>query len=100
MESCIERVPFQTQACLSTGIFLDENCGDQGRKSHGRQHAAAGSERQLQHRLTGWNWASILSHGKPSLRSASTLDQYVSGVRRDDGGIEWKFSRKRQIGPG
>lgn len=25
------------------------------------------------------------------------LDQYISGVRRDDGGIEWEFSRKRQI---
>ena len=28
------------------------------------------------------------------------LDQHVSGVRRDDGGIEWSFSRKRQIGLG
>lgn len=28
------------------------------------------------------------------------LDQYISGVRRDDGGIEWEFSRKRQIGLG
>ncbi len=25
------------------------------------------------------------------------LDRYISGVRRDDGGIEWSFSRKRQI---
>ncbi len=28
------------------------------------------------------------------------LDQHISGVRRDDGGIEWGFSRKRQIGLG
>jgi hypothetical protein len=28
------------------------------------------------------------------------LNQYISGVRRDDGGIEWEFSRKRQIGLG
>jgi hypothetical protein len=28
------------------------------------------------------------------------LDQHISGVRRDDGGIEWSFSRKRQIGIG
>jgi hypothetical protein len=28
------------------------------------------------------------------------LDQHISGVRRDDGGIEWSFSRKRQIGLG
>jgi hypothetical protein len=28
------------------------------------------------------------------------LDQYISGVRRDDGGIEWSFSRKRQLGLG
>ena len=28
------------------------------------------------------------------------LDHYISGVRRDDGGIEWDFSRKRQIGLG
>jgi hypothetical protein len=28
------------------------------------------------------------------------LDHYISGVRRDDGGIEWSFSRKRQIGLG
>ncbi len=28
------------------------------------------------------------------------LDHYISGVRRDDGGIDWDFSRKRQIGLG
>ena len=28
------------------------------------------------------------------------LDQHISGVRRDDGGIEWSFGRKRQIGIG
>ena len=28
------------------------------------------------------------------------LNQHISGVRRDDGGIEWSFSRKRQIGLG
>lgn len=28
------------------------------------------------------------------------LDQYISGVRRDDGGIEWGFGRKREIGLG
>ncbi len=28
------------------------------------------------------------------------LDHYISGVRRDDGGIDWEFSRKRQIGLG
>ena len=28
------------------------------------------------------------------------LDQHISGVRRDDGGIEWSFSRKRGIGLG
>ena len=28
------------------------------------------------------------------------LDQYISGVRRDDGRIEWEFTRKRQIGLG
>ena len=28
------------------------------------------------------------------------LDQHISGVRRDDGGIEWSFSRNRQIGLG
>ena len=28
------------------------------------------------------------------------LDHYISGVRRDDGGIDWEFSRKRQIGRG
>ena len=28
------------------------------------------------------------------------LDHYISGVRRDDGAIEWEFSRKRQIGLG
>jgi Protein of unknown function (DUF3363) len=28
------------------------------------------------------------------------IDQYISGVRRDDGGIEWGFGRKRQIGLG
>jgi type IV secretory pathway VirD2 relaxase len=28
------------------------------------------------------------------------LDHYISGVRRDDGGIEWSFSRNRQIGLG
>jgi hypothetical protein len=28
------------------------------------------------------------------------LDQHISGVRRDDGGIEWSFSRKRQMGLG
>ena len=28
------------------------------------------------------------------------LDQHMSGVRRDDGAIEWSFSRKRQIGLG
>ena len=28
------------------------------------------------------------------------LDQHISGVRRDDGGIEWSFSRRRQIGIG
>jgi type IV secretory pathway VirD2 relaxase len=27
-------------------------------------------------------------------------DQYLSGVRRDDGGIEWGFGRKRQLGLG
>jgi hypothetical protein len=26
------------------------------------------------------------------------LDQYISGVRRDDGGIEWGFGRQRGIG--
>ncbi len=28
------------------------------------------------------------------------LDQHISGVRRADGGIEWSFSRNRQIGLG
>lgn len=28
------------------------------------------------------------------------LGQHISGVRRDDGGIEWSFGRKRQIGLG
>jgi type IV secretory pathway VirD2 relaxase len=28
------------------------------------------------------------------------LDQHISGVRRDDGGVEWSFSRNRQIGLG
>ncbi len=28
------------------------------------------------------------------------LDQHISGVRRDDGGIEWSFGRNRQIGLG
>jgi type IV secretory pathway VirD2 relaxase len=28
------------------------------------------------------------------------LDQHISGVRRDDGGIEWSFSRNRQVGLG
>jgi hypothetical protein len=28
------------------------------------------------------------------------LDQHISGVRRDDFGIEWSFSRKRPIRPG
>jgi len=28
------------------------------------------------------------------------LDQYISGVQRDDGGIEWSFGRKRQPGLG
>ncbi len=28
------------------------------------------------------------------------LDQHISGIRRDDGGIEWSFTRKRQIGLG
>jgi hypothetical protein len=28
------------------------------------------------------------------------IDQYLSGVRRDDGGIEWGFGRKRQLGLG
>ncbi|UNC15923.1 DUF3363 domain-containing protein [Acidiphilium multivorum] len=28
------------------------------------------------------------------------FDHYISGFRRDDGGIEWEFSRKRQIGLG
>ncbi len=28
------------------------------------------------------------------------LDQHISGVRRDDGGIEWSFTRNRQIGLG
>lgn len=28
------------------------------------------------------------------------LYKYISGVRRDDGGIEWNFGRKRQIGIG
>jgi uncharacterized protein DUF3363 len=28
------------------------------------------------------------------------LDQYISGVRRDDGGVEWGFGRKRQLGLG
>jgi uncharacterized protein DUF3363 len=28
------------------------------------------------------------------------IDQYISGVRRDDGGIEWGFGRKRQLGLG
>ncbi|MBW4024286.1 MAG: DUF3363 domain-containing protein, partial [Proteobacteria bacterium] len=28
------------------------------------------------------------------------LDHYISGVRRDDGGIEWSFTRNRQIGLG
>ena len=28
------------------------------------------------------------------------LDQHISGVRGDDGAIEWEFSRKRQIGLG
>jgi len=28
------------------------------------------------------------------------LDQHISGIRRDDGAIEWSFSRKRQIGLG
>jgi hypothetical protein len=28
------------------------------------------------------------------------LGQHIIGVRRDDGGIEWSFSRKWQIGLG
>lgn len=28
------------------------------------------------------------------------VDQYISGVLRSDGGIEWSFSRKRQLGLG
>jgi Protein of unknown function (DUF3363) len=28
------------------------------------------------------------------------LDRYISGVRRDDGGIEWSFERKRELGLG
>jgi Protein of unknown function (DUF3363) len=28
------------------------------------------------------------------------IDQYLSGVRRDDGDIEWGFGRKRQLGLG
>ena len=28
------------------------------------------------------------------------LDQYISGVRRDDGGIEWSLGSKRQLGLG
>jgi hypothetical protein len=28
------------------------------------------------------------------------LDQHISGIRRDDGGIEWSITRKRQIGLG
>lgn len=28
------------------------------------------------------------------------LDQHISGVLHDDGGIEWDFTRKRQIGLG
>jgi len=28
------------------------------------------------------------------------LEKHISGVRRDDGAVEWSFSRKRQIGPG
>jgi hypothetical protein len=26
------------------------------------------------------------------------IDQYLSGVRRDDGGIDWGFERKRGLG--
>ncbi|WP_371329211.1 DUF3363 domain-containing protein [Roseomonas sp. TAS13] len=26
------------------------------------------------------------------------LDHHISGIRRDDGGIEWEFTRKRQFG--
>jgi len=25
------------------------------------------------------------------------VDQYISGVRRNDGGIDWSLSRKKQI---
>jgi hypothetical protein len=44
-------------------------------------------------------------HGSPQHRPPAhllekRLDQQISGVRRDDGGIEWRFSRKRQIGLG
>ena len=28
------------------------------------------------------------------------LDQHIGGVRRDDGGIEWSFSRQRGLGIG
>ena len=28
------------------------------------------------------------------------IDQYISGVRRYDGGIEWGFGRKRELGIG
>jgi hypothetical protein len=28
------------------------------------------------------------------------IDQYISGVRRDDGGIEWSLERKRDLGLG
>jgi hypothetical protein len=41
---------------------------------------------------------SSLSPGQPAIEKR--LDQYISGVQRDDGGIEWSFSRERQLGLG
>lgn len=31
---------------------------------------------------------------------ATGLDRHISGVLRNDGGIEWDFTRKRQLGLG
>jgi type IV secretory pathway VirD2 relaxase len=102
-------IPRRTIAALERQEV--ERVGREMAAEHGLTYSPSGSGEFVSGRLSGvTNLASgrfaMIEDGlgfqlvpwQPVLEKR--LDQYISGVRRDDGGIEWSFSRKRQLGLG
>jgi type IV secretory pathway VirD2 relaxase len=101
-----------SRAALSTLERREvERVGSQMAAEHGLTYAPSAPGEHVAGRLAGVaNLASgrfaMLEDGlgfqlvpwQPVLEKR--LDQYISGVWRADGGIDWSFSRKRQIGLG